>query len=332
MHCIHLLYCLIYCIDPEQKDEQNETVEVSCNCRTRCHSRKKCPCKAKKRSCSVLCHPERSCTNLPTFPNELVTPVTLNDTEELPDVEGWTQFGSVELTSHHKRTLKSKHQWLDDSIITASQSILKQQFPEVNGLQPPILGESFSMEPQPNGFVQIVCIRGNHWICLSSTRCQPSTVYVYDSLHGKLDAHTKKVVADLMQSKADQIEIRYADVQRQSGGSDCGLFALAFATTLCFGENPETISYTQSAMREHLLSCIEKGQLLKFPQRARRRPKPALIDHFPIFCVCRLGYNGEEMVECSTCQNWYHVACVHVPLNLLQNKELPWSCAACDAS
>ena len=116
------------------------------------------------------------------------------------------------------------------------------------------------------------------------------------------------------------------------GGSDCGLFALAFATTLCFGENPETISYTQSAMREHLLSCIEKGQLLKFPQRARRRPKPALIDHFPIFCVCRLGYNGEEMVEGSTCQNWYHVAFVHVPLNLLQNEELPWSCAACDAS
>ena len=32
--------------------------------------------------------------------------------------------------------------WLDDAIITASLSILKQQFPQVNGLQPPILGES----------------------------------------------------------------------------------------------------------------------------------------------------------------------------------------------
>lgn len=204
-------------------------------------------------------HPERSCTNLPTFPSESVSSVTINDAEELPAGGRWAQFGSVEMISHHKTILKSKHQWLDDAIITASQSILKQQFPQVNGLQPPILGESLSMEPQPHGFVQIVCIRGNHWICLSTMRCQPSTVYVYDSLHGKLDAHTKKVVADLMQSKENQIEVRYADVQRQSGASDCGLFALAFATTLYFGDNPETISYTQSAMREHLLPCIEKG-------------------------------------------------------------------------
>lgn len=157
----------------------------------------------------------------------------------------WTQYGSFALTTRHRQILESRQQWLDDSIVSAVQNILKQQFPLVEGLQTTVLGESLGMNPQPGEFVQIVCVRGNHWVCVSTVGCPPSTIKVYDSLHGDLDAHTKKLVADLMQSKQQHINVCYANVQRQSGTNNCGLCAIAFATSLCFGEDPTTVNFWQ---------------------------------------------------------------------------------------
>ena len=122
------------------------------------------------------------------------------------------------------------------------------------GLQSPLLGERFAMEPQAGKFVQILCIRKNHWICVSTVSCKPSSVNIYDSLHGCLDRHTRKLVADLLQSKQQHIEICYPDVQWQSGVSDCGLFAIAVATSICFGRDPNTAAFTQRDMRSRLLS------------------------------------------------------------------------------
>lgn len=53
----------------------------------------------------------------------------------------------------------------------------------------------------------------------------------------------KKVIADLIQHNGSNITVNYADVQWQSGANDCGLFALAFAVTLCLGRNPASKTY-----------------------------------------------------------------------------------------
>ena len=63
-------------------------------------------------------------------------------------------------------------------------------------------------------------------------------IKVYDSAHGKLSSSTKKVIADLMMTEATAISVYYIDVQWQSGGSDCALFALVFAADLCTSEYP----------------------------------------------------------------------------------------------
>ena len=81
---------------------------------------------------------------------------------------------------------------------------------------------------------------------ISTIGCPPSTIDVCDSMHLRLSSHTKKLVADLMQSQSEEITIRYQAVQWQSGGSDCGLFAVAFATSLCNGIDPVTVTFTQS--------------------------------------------------------------------------------------
>ena len=39
-----------------------------------------------------------------------------------------------------------------------------------------------------------------------------------------------------MQTKS--LTVEFVDVQKQKGGSDCGLFALAFIASICNGQDP----------------------------------------------------------------------------------------------
>ena len=64
---------------------------------------------------------------------------------------------------------------------------------------------------------------------MSTIGCSTSSINVYDSMHLKLSNELKKVVADVMKSSSDEIVVKYCDVQWQKEGSDCGLFAIAFA-------------------------------------------------------------------------------------------------------
>ncbi len=114
-------------------------------------------------------------------------------------------------------------------------------------------------------FVQVVNVCGNHWLALSTIGCQQSAIRVYDSMGGRLPKATLKLVADLLQSGDKAITIEFVDVQQQRESNDCGLFALAFITSLCCGVEPSTVIYQQNAMRQHLLACIEGKKLKPFP-------------------------------------------------------------------
>ena len=111
----------------------------------------------------------------------------------------------------------------------------------------------------------------NHWITVSTIGCPPSTINVYDSLHGTVSMHTQRVVADILQSQKAAISFQLQDVQWQGNEWDCGLFALANATTLCNGMDPCTVVYLQSAMRQHFLDSIECGFLAPFPLKKKRQ-------------------------------------------------------------
>ena len=327
----HLFYPCIYTVhNVTNTSDTPQTKKLSCNCRTRCHSSKNCPCKAAKTSCTALCHPQRTCVNIPV-PQTCAGIVEVDAEEtEARSTNMWTNCGTVSLTTKHKEILESKHDWLDDSLIRAAQCLLQEQYPYIGGFQNPVLAEKLAMEPQAGEFVQIVNVQSNHWICLSTIGCKPSTINIYDSLHGHMDAHTRKLIADLLQSKHRSIEVCYANVQWQSGVNDCGLFAIAFATSICSGEDPTTITFRQEDMRSHLLSCIQTSKLTGFPPRnTRRRSKPIRKENVHVFCVCRLIDDGTPMVECSSCQEWYHFSCVNVPDHILRNKKLEWKCARC---
>ena len=75
-------------------------------------------------------------------------------------------------------------------------------------------------------------------------------VSVYDSLPtGDIPCRTNEQIASICFCKDNEIHLTFPDVQKQSGGNDCGLFALAFATSLCAGDDPSVLTYMQRQLR-----------------------------------------------------------------------------------
>lgn len=62
---------------------------------------------------------------------------------------------------------------------------------------------------------------------VSTVGCAANTINVYDSMNLQLSSTNEKVVADILRCNEKEISVNYVQVQYQSGGSDCGLFALA---------------------------------------------------------------------------------------------------------
>ena len=189
--------------------------------------------------CTSLCHPGHTCTN-----NKKATTHEVDiDCDEIDagstsssHSNVWLNCCWIVLTKWHKDILLSCNSWIYDYIINASQYLIKKENPTCRGLQSTQLAVRFQMEIQKGGFVQV--INKSHWIAVSSMNCQQSTIKVYDSFHGYLPEDTKKLIADIMQSPCPKIEAQYIDVQKQKGQSDCGLFAIAFATSLAHLQDP----------------------------------------------------------------------------------------------
>ena len=156
------------------------------------------------------------------------------------------------------------NEWLNDNHISAAQYLLKQQHPDVSGLEPPILQYTQTFDVHGSReFVQCLNLANNHWIMVSTVGCVPGVVNLYDSLNLGLSTSIKRTIASLVHTDKPTITIQRAPLQMQKGGSDCGLFAIASATAVCNGHNLET-QFDQSQMRPHLLKCLEDKLLLPF--------------------------------------------------------------------
>ena len=177
----------------------------------------------------------------------------------------------------------------------AAQCLLKQQHPDMSGLQPSTLQyiQMFDVHGSRE-FVQCLNLSNNHWIMVSTVGCVPGVVNVYDSLTFGLSTSIKRTIASLVHTDKPTIAIQRAPMQLQRGGSDCGLFAIASATAICNGQYPESIQFDQSQMRPHLLKCLEDKLLLPFPstKAPRRRPRITLRDNLCVLHARQWTQNG----------------------------------------
>ena len=160
---------------------------------------------------------------------------------------------------------------MDDMAIHAAQILLtKLDIGAVGGLMNPLLLNTW-WEPPALPFVQIFNQNGSHWVVASTIGCNAGCVRLYDSsLRKETCEATKKILFMLVQTTGS-LTVDVMNVQQQEGGSDCGLFAIAFATSLVFGQCPTLWRYTQKSMRKHLMDCLEKKDICPFPSRAVNR-------------------------------------------------------------
>ena len=134
----------------------------------------------------------------------------------------------------------------------------------------------------------------------------------------------------MLMHRGDKVTIINEKVQRQVGGSDCALFALAFARDLCHGLNPKNQKYHQGSMQKHYISCLENAAMVPFPKTEKRVPshldcKKSFVS---IFCECRPPKDRAEYVQCHTCRAWYHPTCVNIP-EWAVNTKRRWRCSKC---
>ena len=235
------------------------------------------------------------------------------------------------LTDDDRQILLHPMGWLTDSIVNAAQNLLKQVAGHVSGLQDVTRGMVHSFDVETGEFVQVLNNQRGHWLLVSTIGCPHPTVRVYDSMLRSAGTHVKSQVASLLNTQQPTIELQFMDCQVQSGGSDCGLFSIANATALIFGEDPGRLFYDQTGMRRHLFKCLENKRMLPFPiKRVRRALKQIVtVDSFEVHCICRMPEMcvGEKWAECTQCEIWYHTdSCLNVSDEMLKGN---WKCPGC---
>lgn len=174
----------------------------------------------------------------------------------------WAQLGGIVLSSEDRATIIDGDK-LNDKHINFAHQMLKKQFLNLNGCQSTLLQ---AKQPLANceQVIQIVHARGDHWMALSTFGADANLVNVYDSVYHTLDEDTESVIKNLLK-KMYPLQIRITNIQKQEGSRDCGLFSIAAITAVAFCCDPNATSFDQSAMRPHLVQCIENNNLLPFP-------------------------------------------------------------------
>ena len=56
-------------------------------------------------------------------------------------------------------------------------------------------------------------------------------------------------------------------VQQQTNMRDCGLYAIAFTTSICFGDKPDKIIYDESKFRTCIAKMLSENKIERLPQK-----------------------------------------------------------------
>ena len=147
----------------------------------------------------------------------------------------WVQ--SLNLSMIDLTLLLSNSGWLNDDLIRAAQVLLKKTFPKVGGLSDPLYVAAGRKRNPDEKWLQIINVGDrNHWVMASNFHCNIDHVCVYDSLHMKPSEELSYQLSCLCACPVEttSLKIQVMNVTRQSGSSDCGLFAVANATALLY--------------------------------------------------------------------------------------------------
>jgi len=254
----------------------------------------------------------------------VVTIADDGDHNETAPAGRWLICGKIELSKQDKQHILGGKE-LTDLHINAFQSLARQQYPDVGGLYNTlVVGRAKFVEGQKQ-FLQILHVQERaHWIAIYILN---SEVYLYDSMFTSASNKTLEIVAQILQTKQPHFTVNYLNVSRQAGTTDCGLYTIAAVTCILQGEDPTKVAFDQKALRLHLVKILEAKSLSAFPVVKTRRVAERIskTEQCEVHCLCRLPDNGEKMILCDHCDEWFHLACVKI------DEPLPdtWYCDDC---
>ena len=101
----------------------------------------------------------------------------------------------------------------------------------------------------------------------------------------------------MLQTQSGFINIEFLDDTQQKNESDCGVYAIANAVEICKGYDPAVCLqlgwWDGIAMQKHLLHCLDKEDLVPFPQGALCHPGGVLhktCEVAVLYCHSRKSY------------------------------------------
>ncbi|XP_066600006.1 putative autophagy-related protein 11 [Prorops nasuta] len=118
--------------------------------------------------------------------------------------------------------------------------------------------------------------QGGHWVC---SFYDGKSIYIYDSLNRKsLHAHHEIFLKKLFPFyNINNESVIFPVVQSQRNGNDCGVFAIAFATSLLYNIKPNEVLYDQKLMRQHLIQILKSNRLDHFPVISKQNEKVKIV-------------------------------------------------------
>ena len=268
---------------------------------------------------------------------------------------------SREWDKQHYRHIAADDEYLGDDHFLYAHALLTEQFTDLAGLQDTNLYLNSGYTPLRNRskFVQIVHSGLEHWGCVANPPCDKVGVWdavLYDSMtkfiygtKNRPDVPTANEwqIAQMLldysgRSDRQTIAIGVLPCHQQQDTVNCGLYALANMVTVAHGEDPQTIQYTGN-LRTQYVDMARKGKMTMFQHEKRSRRNeylfkttafvrfqdqvtiPAMTHTFDIYCHCRLPENieqGDGMIDCDKCKNWFHCGCYLLSYNVASNKRI----------
>jgi len=152
---------------------------------------------------------------------------------------------------------------LSDGEINYTQQLLKTKHPKVGGLRLTLYNGKF--QDIENNVQILHCSARHHWITATTLNCKAGEVKIFDSLFTFCDKETREIMYEFYQRGTEKLTITMSQCQKQTGGKDCGLFAIAFAVALVFNLNVSRFKFHQKMLRPHLVDCFTKGVMTPFP-------------------------------------------------------------------
>ena len=106
-------------------------------------------------------------------------------------------------------------------------------------------------------------------------------------------------------------------IHKQTGTSDCPLFAVVAKTYLLFDGDPMKVVLYETKLCLHSIKFLETNKISLFPSLNTQWPVEVEYNIMRHFCII-MNTARDEIISCDDCQEWFHISCSNTKRSHLQ--------------